>query len=63
MSQTQEVEIEEVRSTEEYQSLQDEVQDLRDMVHDLQDRLEAVERNGREAEMHDQFNQQSNYGY
>ena len=63
MSETQEVDIEEVRSTEEYQSLQDKIVDLQDRIMDLEDRLEAVERNGREAEMHDQFNQQSNYGY
>ena len=43
--------------------LKDRIQELEDMVHDLEDRLESIERNGREAEMHDQFNQQSNYGY
>ena len=43
--------------------LKDKIVDLEDRIMDLEDRLERIERNGREAEMHEQFNQQSNYGY
>ena len=57
MSETQEVDIEEVRSTEEYQSLQDKIVDLEDRLSDMEDRLESIEMDGREAEM------MSNFGY
>lgn len=63
MSETQEVDVEEVKSDDEYKDMKAQIQDLEDRIMDLEDRLEAVERNGREAEMHDQFNQESNYGY
>ena len=35
--------------------LKDRIQELEDMVYDLEDRLETVERNGREAEMMEDF--------
>ena len=35
--------------------LKDRIQELEDMVHDIEDRLEALERNGREAEMMEDF--------
>ena len=41
--------------SEEYQNLKDKIVDLEDRIMDLEDRLETVERNGREAEMMEDF--------
>ena len=43
--------------------LKDKIVDLEDRIMDIEDRLERIELDGREQEMHDQFNQQSNHGY
>ena len=55
MKETQEVSVEDVRSTEEYQSLKDKIVDLEDRIMDIEDRLERIERDGREQEMMDNF--------
>ena len=62
-SATEEVSVEEIKSSDEYQSLKQRIEDLEDQIQDHQQHIEELQRDGREQEMYDQFNQESNFGY
>ena len=55
MSQTQEVSVEDVRSTEEYQNLKDRVEELEEQVDFLADEFESIQRRQDEQQMMDNF--------
>ena len=63
MSDTQNPSTEEITTEEPPVEWKQRVEELEDMVYSLQDQIEDLQRDEREAEFQDQFNQQSNYGY
>ena len=62
-SATEEVSVEQVKSTKEYQSLKGRVEDLEEDLMKMQDEIRSIKQSNYEQSYEEQFNEESNFGY